>query len=187
MNIYSDDYVVVFTGQLIKRKRPLDILKAYKYLKEKDYNLKLFLLGDGLEKETLKEYIHLNNMEEDVFMLGKLSAEEMSKYLSIANLYVLPSERDASPKALNEAMNFELPIIVTDGIDTAKEMCIDGYNGYIIPVGDYKTLAEKIIKIIIGNTNNKMGIKSREIVSKYSYKRVCESWINAINYCLKER
>lgn len=186
-NIKQDDNVIVFTGQLIDRKRPMDILYAYKILKKQNIRMKIFFLGAGYLSDTMQVYIRDNQMEDDVFMPGKLNAEEMSKYLTIADIYVLPSENDASPKALNEAMNFELPIIITKGVDTAKEMCINGLNGYIVDTGNYESIAESISLILRNNVDNQMGIKSYEIVSKYSYARVIESWIKAIQYSIQNK
>ncbi len=187
LGLNASDLVVAFTGQLINRKRPFDILYAYKILREKNIKLRIYFMGAGNLENTLKDYCIANGMAEDVVFLGKLKAEEMSKYLSVSNIYILPSENDASPKALNEAMNFELPIIISEGIDTAKEMCVEEENGYIVPIGNIASIADSIEKIIVNNKDNIMGKNSRKIVSQYSYKRVVNSWMNAIQYSLKER
>ncbi len=45
---------------------------------------------------------------------GLVGQKELPKYYGIADLYAIISDYDASPKSLNEALNFELPILVTD-------------------------------------------------------------------------
>ena len=179
----DDCCVIAFTGQLIDRKRPMDILEAGNTLLKEGKRTKIVFMGDGILREKMESYIDDHEMKDSVILTGKLDQKKMSEYLTASDVYVLPSENDASPKALNEAMNFELPIVITDGIETASEMCREGENGYVVHVGDIDAITDSLRKII--NTGpSKMGAVSRRIVSEYSYERVVNSWIDAIQSCL---
>ena len=96
----------------------------------------------------------------------------------------MPSLNDASPKALNEAMNFSLPIIVSDGVETANEMLNEGENGYLFRAGDVEDLKNKIEDAIMSKRLKEMGKKSKEIVEKSGYAEMIEGWKNAIKYAL---
>lgn len=179
----DDCCVIIFSGQLIDRKRPLDILESGFRLLKEGKKLKMIFMGDGNLRENMEDYIDEHEIREAVILTGKLDQKKMSEYLSASDIYVLPSENDASPKALNEAMNFELPIVITDGIETASEMCKEGVNGFVVHVGDINAITDSLRKIIsLGPA--KMGRVSRQIVSEYSYERVVNSWIEAIQSCL---
>lgn len=186
--IDDNTLAIVFTGQLIQRKRPLDIFNAVKNLKDSGYKVCLFVLGGGSQEGELVTYVKNNFLDNEIILCGKVDHETMSKYLSAGDLYVLPSEYDASPKALNEAMNFELPIVISDGVKTAKEMCEIGENGFIYSVGDVEALTDCIKKFADNHELvDKMGKKSREIVSRYSFDLVVETWLNAIEYCISKK
>ena len=117
-------------------------------------------------------------------MCGFVKQEKLSEYLVATDLYVLPSLNDASPKALNEAMNFSLPIIVSDGVETANEMLNEGENGYLFRAGDVEDLKNKIEDAIMSKRLKEMGKKSKEIVEKSGYAEMIEGWKNAIKYAL---
>lgn len=186
--IDDDTLAIVFTGQLIQRKRPLDIFNAVKKLKDNGYKVCLFVLGEGPLERELTTYIKSNLLDNEIILCSKVDHETMSKYLSAGDLYVLPSEYDASPKALNEAMNFELPIVISNGIKTAKEMCEIGENGFVYSVGDIEALTDCIRKLADNRELvEKMGKKSREIVSRYSFDLVVDTWLNAIEYCISKK
>lgn len=186
LKIDKNTIVIAFTGQLIERKRPFDIIQAVKNLADEGCNLTLLLIGSGGLEEELKNYITKNKLENRIWLCGKVDHEKMSQYLCASDIYVLPSEYDASPKALNEAMNFELPIIVSDGVKTARELCeIDG-NGYVFTVGDVEQLTDHIRKFVDNPEKiNVMGKKSKEIVSRFSFDTVVDAWLDAIEYCIK--
>ena len=111
----------------------------------------------------------------------------MSKYLSMSDIYAMPSQYDASPKALNEAMNFKLPILVSDGVKTAKELCKDGVNGFIFSVGDVNSLSEHISSFNGDrSTVTSMGEASELIVGQFNYDTVTDAWVDAIEYSINK-
>lgn len=188
IGINEDTIIIAFTGQLIERKRPFDIVQAVKNLVDEGCELVLLLIGEGVLEEKLKNYIISNKLENAIWLCGKVDHEKMSKYLCASDIYVLPSEHDASPKALNEAMNFGLPIIVSDGVKTANELCKIEENGYIFTTGDVKQLTG-CIREFVDNPDgiSEMGEKSKEIVSRFSFDAVVDAWLDAIEYCIQRK
>ena len=80
------------------------------------------------------------------------------------------SEYDASPKALNEALNFAMPVISTTTPGTALDLVKPGRNGFLIDVGDVAALAKHIDWL---NCNREkaaeMGRESLEIVKDWNF------------------
>ena len=102
---------------------------------------------------------------------------------SIANVAVVISEYDPSPKAMNEAMNFSLPIIVTNEVGTSSDLVKDGENGYIINLGDIEELTKKLC--LLANDKPftiKMGKKSQYIINDWNYKKNSEGMYACIKY-----
>ena len=83
----------------------------------------------------------------------------MSKYLIKSDIFCLLSNFDASPKILNEVMNFEIPIIVSKNIGTAGDLIKNNFNGYLVEnkkqfvisllkLLNKKNVREKLAKIV---------------------------------------
>ena len=109
--------------------------------------------------------------------------EDISKYAFVSDLAVTISDKDPSPKSINEAMLFSLPIIVTDVVGTAYDLVEEGKNGYIIGVGDIESLADKIDHI--RNNPDKalaMGEHSRRIVETWNFDTGSLALVEAIDY-----
>ena len=179
----DDTVVIAFVGALSERKRPMDLIRAVEKLQNQGMDIVTLLIGKGEKKNEIDEYVkshHINGVQ----ICGFVNQEKLGEYLVGADLYVLPSLNDASPKALNEAMNFSLPIVISDGIETANEMLRQGENGCLFRAGDVDDLANKIAEVVKSKRLKEMGQKSREIVEKSGYTEMIEGWKDAIKYAL---
>ena len=140
LNISDEDFVILFASRFISRKRPLDLINAVSNINNK--NIFLLFVGDGplkLEMQSLVKKFGLKS-----FFTGFIGQKQVSSYYSIADMYAILSDYDASPKSLNEALNFELPILVTDKVGTAYDLVKDGQNGFIVRSRDIKEMSQKI-------------------------------------------
>ena len=78
--------------------------------------------------------------------MGK-KKENVIPFIQKSKIAVLPSYREGLPKALLEAASCELPIITSDTAG-CNEICINEYNGLLVPVKDHISLANAIEKIL---------------------------------------
>ena len=182
-NIDLNDMVIVFSGRFTERKRPMDILKAVSTIPNR--NITLIFLGDGPLMQEMKEFSSTHEIKS--IFTGYLNKYEISKYYSISDLFIIPSDYDPSPKALNEAMNFKLPVIVSRGLGTCDDLVDEDKNGYIIDVGDTLTLSKKID--LLNNKRNKLiefGNYSYNKISSWNFEEDVKSIIQAANYVIKE-
>ncbi len=181
LGIPKKNKVILFLAKLISIKRPKDLLRAYENMPNKD-NISLLFVGEGSERECLERYAKEKKLK-NVEFYGYKKEEQIPDFYSIADIYVLPSEEDRSPKALNEAMNFSLPIITTDKVATARDLIKEGQNGFIFKSGDITSLRKHLITLIKNaDLRKKMGKKSLEIVSKWNFNEDVKSIIAAVEY-----
>ncbi len=178
LGIAEDDFVILFSARFTTRKRPLDLLNALVLIDNK--NITVLFVGDGFERDRMELFVKKNNLK--AIFVGFKNQSEISKYYSIADLDIVASDYDPSPKAMNEAMNFELPIIVTDITGTSLDLVKNNENGFIIKVGDLDTLSNKIDYL---NKNREiareMGKKSLSIVSEWTSEKDANFINEAIN------
>ena len=61
-----------------------------------------------------------------------VSKKDMNMVLNKTDVFCLMSNFDASPKIVNEIMNYKIPIILSDKIGTAGDLIVNNYNGFIV-------------------------------------------------------
>lgn len=177
LGINEGDLVVLFVAQFISRKRPLDLLYAVKTIEHK--NIIILFVGDGDERKIMEEYVKQYNLKAK--FVGFKNQSELPFYYSISDLAVVISDHDPSPKVMNEAMNFELPIIVTDVVGTAYDLVKENENGYIVKVGDIKNISQKIDYLNKNRVITKnMGKKSLEVINEWTFEKDAECIEKAI-------
>lgn len=176
--------VISYVGRFSERKRPLDILYAYNGMKHKE-KYSLIFIGGGVLRGKMERYAKKNKLK-NVHFIDFIKYQNISKAYAISDLFVIPSSYDPSPKAMNEAMNFSIPIIASENVGTAQDLIKNGKNGYIIKLGDIENLASKMEKIISNSSlQNKMGKESLKIVSKWNIKENVSATIEALDYIYK--
>jgi glycosyltransferase involved in cell wall biosynthesis len=181
LNIPKKSKVILYVGRIDSRKRTLDIVEAYNKLEDKK-EIYLVYVGNGPEEKEISKFAKKNNLK-NVKLYGAINRNELYKFYSIADMFVIPSDYDPSPKVMNEAMNFSLPIITSYNVGTSQDLIKEGINGFILEVGDVKVLSEKMEKILKDNSLRKsMGKESLKIVSKWNFDEDVKATIKALNY-----
>lgn len=167
--------VVLSSGKYIAKKRPMDLVMAFQKLNLP--NITLILMGDGELKPTIEATIKENKLQ-NILLTGFINQSKISEYYTIADIYVMPSDNGETwGLSTNEAMNFELPVIVSDMSGCAYDLIEEGQNGFVFPVGNIEILAEKLKAFIENDVlREKAGKISKQIVNLYSYQET----INAL-------
>ena len=156
--------IILYASKMIPRKRAVDLVKAF-HLVSNRVDAQLVMIGDGLERPSLEEYIKDNNIK-NVYFLGFKNQTELPKFYAISDIFVLPSTDEPWGLVINEAMNFGLPIITTDRVGAAYDLVKDGENGFIYPVGDIEKLADLLLKVLKDTElRKKMGRRSLELIA----------------------
>lgn len=166
LQVDSDKKIILFSGKYIEVKRPLDLLEAFKMLNNPDYHL--IFVGEGKLRKQMEDYVKQNGLQ-NVLLTGFVNQSQISKYYAIANVFVMCSEMETWGLSLNEAMNFELPVVISSTCGSSFDLVKDGVNGYIFQKSDVSNLAKKIESVLSSEENKrKMGKASLEIINRYS-------------------
>lgn len=157
---------VCFMGRITERKGLDVLLKALEILKNDASELEkveLHVIGDGDARGDLELFAQDKGLR--VFFYGE--KKNPFPILQESDIFVLPSRSEGFPNALLEAMSFSLPSIAADCETGPSEIIQDGINGYLFPVEDYRSLAEKI-KILAMDRERRlsMGALARETVER---------------------
>ena len=183
LGINEEAIVILFMGKLIEKKRPLDLLKAYEFLNSKFHilNSSLLFVGDGVLRLELEKYVKDNNLK-NVYFAGFKNQTELPKYYTLADILVLPSGAGETwGLAVNEAMCFSLPIIVSDVVGCGPDLVKNNDNGFIFPVGDVGSLASCLKDLIDDSAKRKsFGEKSLGIIKQYTFEKDIEGILTAL-------
>ena len=157
-------------------------IKACALLKQKGYKFKYLIVGEGSERPKLENLIRNLKLENNVFLEGARTKEEVIKYYQKAKIFILPSITEGLPVSLMEAMACELPVIATK-VCGVPELVEDGINGYLTPPKDVQQLAQKM-EILLNNPElcrrfGKQGRKKVEVEFnlKKEVKKLIRIWL----------
>ena len=142
---YLCEHKIVAAGRLSAAKNYTMLIDAVKIVSNIYTDVSLDIYGEGDLKDKLNAYIKEQGLEKIIYLKGR--SNELYKIYQQADLYVLSSNIEGMPNALAEAMAIGLPCISTDCKTGPKDLIDDGKNGYLVPCGDAKSLADKIIEV----------------------------------------
>jgi len=174
LKLPNDKRIVLFCGKYIEQKRPLDLLKAFSMIKET--NLILVMVGEGPLRSKLELFIEEHKLY-NVVLTGFVNQSQISDYYSIADVFVMCSGMGETwGLAINEAMNFHLPIVVTNTCGSSNDLVVNNVNGLIVEEGNIEGLSKAISTFINENELRKSaGEESARIVAHYSYDLVVKN------------
>jgi glycosyltransferase involved in cell wall biosynthesis len=138
------EFVLSWAGRIVPVKNLPCLLESIALAKDRVENLVLNIIGDGPERETLKKEAKTLGIERQVRFVGYSS--DVRRWLSLSDVFVLPSHYEGFSVALLEAMAAGLPVIATS-VGGNPEIVIPGETGVLVPPGDSKALAEAIFDL----------------------------------------
>lgn len=147
-NLYNKEAKnILFLGRLGTRKGTYDLLSAIKKIdNDIDFNIKVYLCGDGEIEEVKKDVTDLG-IQHRVAHVGWIGKKEKEEFFNNASINILPSYNEGLPMTILETMAYGIPNISTN-IASIPEVIEDGENGYLITPGDIDSLAGKIIELV---------------------------------------
>ena len=122
-------------------------------------------------REELEDFASRLGIRDQVIFTG--GVDDPAPYVNRFTVAVLCSESEGFSNALIEYMQAGRPIICTD-TGGNPELVQDGINGFLVPVGDVDTLADRLVKLLFDSAlARRLGESAREtVLSKYSHTRM---------------
>jgi alkylhydroperoxidase family enzyme len=77
--------------------------------------------------------------------MGFQNRNDLGDFYALADILVLPSNRETWGLVVNEALSFSLPVVVSDQVGAGVDLVIPDQNGYIFPAGEIPALADQIL------------------------------------------
>ena len=140
LNIPKDKPIILFVGNIIKRKNVATIIDAKKQLKSDCF---LVVVGDGPLLNSLKEKVKVENVEDVIFTGAR---NDIANVIQSSDLLILPSYSESFGLVLIEALACGKPVIGSN-VGGIKEIITDDV-GLLVEPTDSKGLANSIDLIL---------------------------------------
>lgn len=128
---------------------------------------KFVIAGKGSQEKKLRDLARSLGVSDSIRFAGLIPSEKLPQYLGSMDVYVSASLSDAGLAASTaEAMACGLAVVITDFGDNRKWV-EDGVNGFVIPLKDPNSLAEKIVYLMKNeDVITRFGKISRKIIKE---------------------
>ena len=156
--LLNEDYCIAISRLDTVQKDYKTLLKAFKILKSKGINKKLYIVGDGPSKEEIENMIKEYDLIEEVKLLGRFKNPYV--WLNNADFFIHSSKYEGFGLVLIEAAILDKLIISSNCPVGPTEILENGKSGILFNVGDSQELAEKIEKVL-----NDKNLRNRYILS----------------------
>ncbi len=140
LNIPKDKPIILFVGNIIKRKNVATIIDAKKQLKSDCF---LVVVGDGPLLNSLKEKVKVENVEDVIFTGAR---NDIANVIQSSDLLILPSYSESFGLVLIEALACGKPVIGSN-VGGIKEIITDDV-GLLVEPTDFRGLANSIDLIL---------------------------------------
>jgi glycosyltransferase involved in cell wall biosynthesis len=191
LNLPQAAIIAIYTGRLVSYKGLPLLLNVWDEIRCRHQDVILLLAGTGgLDihncEAQLRDYVKSAGLKANVWFLG--SVQNIPEYLQAADLFVFPTENDAFPSSLIEAMSCGLPIVTTP-VGAIKTIVADQETGLIVQPGNRQQLYEALVAIISDKTlPSRLGQAGRQIVEeRYSAGNTVGKYLSLFESTLQPR
>ncbi len=146
LNLPRAAIIAIYTGRLVSYKGLPLLLSVWNEIRRKHERALLILAGTGgLDihncEEELREYVKVNGLEKYVLFTG--AVQNVAEYLQASDLFAFPTENDAFPSSIVEAMACALPVVTTP-VGAISTVVSHRETGLLVQPGDFEQLFEAL-------------------------------------------
>jgi L-malate glycosyltransferase len=122
------------------------LLDGFRRARSANQALRLLLLGNGSQSESLRGYVQTHDLGEAVFLIGSQPEADLPMWFRAADAYISCAKSDGTSISLLEAMATGLPVVVTD-IPSNREWITEPENGWLAMAESAEAVADKILQV----------------------------------------
>jgi glycosyltransferase involved in cell wall biosynthesis len=172
--------IIATTSRLIEKKQPLALLTAFGRVREQTM-CSLLVAGSGPAEHEMRALVDQLEIP-DVHFLGYVKQAEIALVYSLADIFVLFSGfNETWGLVVNEAMNFECPIVVSDRVGSAPDLVVHGENGFVVDHNDIELLAARLLWLVChGDERRRFGLRSRALIDTWTVDAAAAGVVDAV-------
>jgi glycosyltransferase involved in cell wall biosynthesis len=161
--------ILIYVGVLIPRKGVNTLLDAFSQVTPEFQDARLWIVGKALNTEYaigLTKQVLTLELDGKVVFREPVPQAQLAKYMSQADVLVLPSLSEGLGRVVLEAMAAGTPVIGSN-VGGIPEIIEDGRTGFLVPPGDVSSLADRLRWVLQHRKEAaNMGAMAREFAEK---------------------
>ncbi|MBW3631874.1 MAG: glycosyltransferase family 4 protein [Chloroflexi bacterium] len=135
--------LITVVGRLAQEKRPALALEAFAVVASRRPTARLLFIGDGPLRPDLVRRVGELGLDTRVHFSGVVDHDAVAKFLSAADVTVIPSAHETGPTTCLESLAAGVPVVATP-VGQIPEWITNGRNGYVV-----KPIAEDIARAVL--------------------------------------
>lgn len=190
-NISENDTVLITVGRLVKRKGVNWFIRNV-MPELKDKNIKYLIVGDGEDRENIRNSIDELGLQDNVKMLGRVDEKVLNAVYTNADVFIMPNihvdgDMEGFGLVAVEASLAGLSVVAS-GIEGIKDAISDGKNGWLLESGNVRQFCDKITDISENRQKYKETAKIHRqyTIDAYSWKSICSQYTELISGMMKD-
>jgi len=173
--------LIMSAGRLVPWKGFETLIELTQRLAHRFPDIKLIIAGEGPEEAALKRSIQKLGLESRVVLMGVLSKDVLSRYLSAADIFVLNTFYEGFSHQLLEVMAVGTPIVTTN-VGGNPELITNAKDGLVVDYNDKKALEKAIVSVLEdAELRKKLSENAKRKVTHFSE----EKMLNELTHILK--
>ncbi len=173
----NDECLLMHVSNFRPVKRITDCVRTFALLRAGcDACVRLVMCGDGPERERAETLARELGVADDVIFAG--SVPNIPDYLSVADVFLMPSLTESFGLAALEAMACEVPVIASR-VGGLPEVVRDGETGYLVALGDVQAMADCATRLFNdANLRRSMGARGRAVaIDEFTTDRIIPQYV----------
>jgi glycosyltransferase involved in cell wall biosynthesis len=154
--LYPAKLHVIMVARLIPFKRHLQILPIYKKMIAAGYDIQIFILDEGSEKDKIRKYIDDHHLQKRIHLVGFTT--KFLDYMMASDILIHPSLTEASNNVVKEMGLMKKAVAVCKGVGDFDEYIINEKNGFLMNIEDPEKDVEVILNSLYINKNKSITI-----------------------------
>lgn len=177
-----DPYRLVIVARIHPKKRLDEAMRVFAHVAQAEPRARLEVFGFGYkdaEESDLTELIdELGLVDRVTFMAF---TNDPAQIYASALVTMLTSASEGFPLTLLESMSHGVPVAAYDANYGPRDVIVDGSNGFLVPFGEHRLLAERIIGLMRDpGTRARMDVTARATLSRFSSGEFAQRWVEVL-------
>ncbi len=179
----QNKHILLTVGRLVQRKGVYWFVS--RVIPNLSKNTIYLVVGDGEDRERIRELISKKRLEDRVYLLGRIPEQDLREIYNFADLFIMPNIKVKNDMegfglvALEAGLN-GLPVIAS-GIEGIRDAIQDNENGFLLPEKDGLAFEEKIANLLSKKDyREEFGHRARKYNQKhYDWKVIAGRYLEA--------
>jgi glycosyltransferase involved in cell wall biosynthesis len=175
IGVPRDARVLLAVTKLSPREAPWDLLRAHAL--SADPGRWLVIAGDGPSRTGLEAFAREQGLSR-VRFLGYVPYPQLPALYAAADLFLHPVQEERWGVSVAEALACGLPVVTSSRVGSARDLLVDGRNGFTYPAGDTAALARRIDEALRLDPAAVQG-ENRTVLARWDYAAAWQGLLRA--------